>query len=61
LLDLLGNLNEQIEIPRMQNKKKIGNVASFTFCPKCRKKHALHGCPLDNIKICKICAEITYY
>jgi len=40
---------------RMQSKKKAEIVASFIFCPKCRKKHAFHECPLDNIKIYKIC------
>ena len=42
---------------RMKNKKKVENVASFIFFPKCRKKHALHECPLDNIKMCEICAR----
>ena len=23
--------------------------------PKCREKHALHECPLDDIKICESC------
>ena len=50
LLNILGNLNEQTDMLRMQNKQK---VASFIFFPKCRKKHALHECPLDNIKSVK--------
>ena len=41
LLNILGNLNEQIM--RMPNKQKVEDVA-------------LHECPPDNIKICKICA-----
>lgn len=53
-LNILGNLNEKIDMLRMQNKKKVDNVASFIFFPKCRKKHALHEFPLDNIKICEI-------
>lgn len=56
LLDILGNLNEQIDILRMKNKQKVENVASYIFFPKCRKKHAFHEYPLDNIKICEICA-----
>ena len=52
-LNILGNLNEQTNMLRVQNKQK---VSSFIVFPKCRKKHALHECPLDNIKICKICA-----
>lgn len=43
LLNILDSLNDQIEMLRMQNKKNFENVA-------------LHECPLDNIKICKICA-----
>jgi len=53
LLNILGNLNEQIEMLRMQNKRKFENVSLFYL--KCTKKHSLHECPLDNIKICKIC------
>ena len=53
LLNILRNLNEQTDMLRMQNKKKF---SSFIFCPKCRKKHDLHECPIDKIKICKICA-----
>lgn len=41
LLNILGNLNEKIDMLRMQNKQKVENVA-------------LHEGPLDNIKICKI-------
>ena len=40
----------------MENKQIVENVASFMFCPKCKKKHALHECPLDNIKMYEICA-----
>jgi hypothetical protein len=55
LLNILRNLNEQTDMLRKQNKQK---VVGFIFCPKCRKKHALHECPLDNIKMCKICARL---
>jgi hypothetical protein len=27
------------------------------FCPKCRKKHALKDCPLENIQVCAFCTE----
>ena len=54
LLDILGNLNEEIDILRMQNKKKVDIVALFIFFPICRKKHDFHECPLDNFKICEI-------
>ena len=27
------------------------------FCPKCRKKHALKECPLENIQVCAFCTE----
>ena len=55
-MEIFGNLNEQINMLKMQNKMKFEIVASFIFFSKCRKKHALHECPLDNIKIYKICA-----
>ena len=41
----------------MQNQQKVENATSFIFFPKCRKKHALHEFPLDNIKICEVCAR----
>ena len=56
LLEIFSNFNEQIDMIRMKNKQKVENVSSFIFFPKCRKKHALHECPLDNIKICEIYA-----
>ena len=40
----------------MKNKKKFEIMASFILCPKCRKKHAFHEYPLDNIKLCETCA-----
>ena len=27
------------------------------FCPKCRKKHALKDCPLENIQVCAFGTE----
>ena len=41
---------------RMKNKQKVENATSIIFFPICRKKHAFHEFPLDNIKICDICA-----
>jgi len=54
-LDILGNLNEQIDMLRIQNTQKVEIVASFVFFPKFRKKHYFHEFPLDNIKICETC------
>ena len=58
LLDILGNLNEQIDMLRMKNKKKYQNDALSILYRGCRKKHALQECHLYNIEICVICAEI---
>lgn len=55
-LDILGNLNEQMNMLTMKNKKKVEGVASFIFFPKCRKKHSLHECQHDKIEICEIFA-----
>lgn len=56
---ILGNLSEEIDILKIQNKKKYENVALSIFCPRCRKKHALRECPLDlkTRETCTICTD----
>lgn len=34
LLEIFGNLKEQIDMLRMESKQIVENVASFMFCPK---------------------------
>jgi len=38
-------------------KKTQGEVDTTlsVFCPKCRKKHPLRDCELNNISLCNIC------
>ena len=38
---------------KQQEEEKI----LLIFCPKCRKKHLLQECPLDNIHVCGLCTE----
>jgi hypothetical protein len=39
---------------KIKNKKEEETLPLAIFCPRCRKKHPRHGCPLDNIEICVI-------
>lgn len=58
-IDILGSLDEQINILKVKNKQKDEDVALSIFCPKCRRKHALRECSLDlkSVKACVICVE----
>jgi len=58
-IDILGSLSEQIDTLKVQNKKKVENVAFSIFCPKCRKKDALKECSLDlkSLETSVICVE----
>jgi len=56
-IDILGNFIEQPNTLRIQNKQKVENVALSIFCPRCRKKYALHELPLDSVEIYDISAK----
>ena len=57
--DILGSLSEQIDTLKLQNKQKAESDALAIFYPKCRRKHALRECPLDEkfVETCVICSE----
>jgi hypothetical protein len=40
-----------------KKKKEEEELALAIFCPKCRRKHLLIECPLDQIEVCGICSE----
>jgi len=55
--NILGNLSEQLDTLKIQNKKKVKNDSLSISYPTCRKKHALGECPLDSVEICVICEK----
>jgi len=57
--DILGRLSEQLDTLKIQNKKKTETDALAIFCPKCRKKHAIRECRLDEkvVETCMIFSE----
>lgn len=50
----IGNM-----LDKFKTKKKTKADALAIFCPKCRKKHALRECPLDEkiVESCTICSK----
>ena len=55
--DLLSTLGNQIDTLKAKKKQEDEDQIMAIFCPKCRKKHALKDCPLENIQICAFCTE----
>jgi len=55
--DLLSTLGNQIDTLKAKKKQEDENHIMSIFCPKCRKKHALKDCPLENIQVCALCTE----
>jgi len=55
--DLLNTLGTQVDILETRKKQEEQDQVLSTFCPKCRKKHPLRECPLDNIHVCGLCTK----
>jgi hypothetical protein len=55
--DLLGTIGSQLDTLKIKKKQEEENPILSIFCPKCRKRHPLRECPLDNISVCAICTE----
>ena len=55
--DLLSTLGTQIETLKARKRQEEEDQLMAVFCPKCRKKHALKDCPLENIQVCAFCTE----
>ena len=55
--DLLGTIGSQLDTLKIKRKQEDENPVLSIFCPKCRKRHPLRECPLDNISVCAICVE----
>jgi hypothetical protein len=55
--DLLGTIGSQLDTLKIRKKQEEENHVLSIFCSKCRKRHPLRECPLDNVSICAICAK----
>eukprot|EP00253_Pinus_taeda_P016362 PITA_16362 len=55
--DLLSTLGTQIDTLKAKKRQEEEDQLMAIFCPKCRKKHALKECPLENIQVCAFCTE----
>jgi hypothetical protein len=55
--DLLGTIGSQLDTLKIKRKQEEENPVLSIFCPKCRKRHPLRECPLDNVPVCAICTE----
>jgi hypothetical protein len=55
--DLLGTIGSQLDTLKIKRKQEEENPVLSIFCPKCRKRHPLRECPLDNVPVCAICNE----
>ena len=53
--NLLSTLRTQVDVLKANKKQQEEEQTMSIFCPKCRKKHLLRECPLDNIQVCGIC------
>eukprot|EP00253_Pinus_taeda_P017200 PITA_17200 len=55
--NLLSTLGTQIDTLKAKKRQEEEDQIMVVFCPKCRKKHALKECPLENIQVCAFCTE----
>jgi hypothetical protein len=55
--DILGTIGSQLDTLKIKRKQEEENPVLSIFCPKCRKRHPLRECPLDNVPVCAICTE----
>jgi hypothetical protein len=56
-IDILSTLGSQLGTLKIKQKKEEENSTLIFFSPKCRKRHPLIKCPLDNIEICGVCEK----
>jgi hypothetical protein len=55
--NILSSFSSQLDTFQAKKKKEEVDLTLVVFCPRCRKKHPLRECPLDNIEICGICEQ----
>lgn len=52
---MLSSFASQIDALQVKKKQAEEEAALSIFCSKCREKHPLRECPLDNVPVCTIC------
>ena len=55
--DLLSTISSHLDTLKARRIQEEENAVMSIFCPRCRKKHPMRECPLNNISICVICTE----
>ena len=53
----MSTLGTQVDVLKSKKNQDEQDQVLSIFCPKCRNKHPLRECPLDNIHVCGICIE----
>jgi hypothetical protein len=53
--DILNTLTSQMDLLQEKQKQIESEKSMAVFCPRCRKKHSQHECPLNTI--CAICEQ----
>jgi hypothetical protein len=56
--NILSSLSSQLDTFLENKKKQEVDLVLVVFYSRCRIKHPLRECPLDNIEICGICEQI---
>jgi hypothetical protein len=55
--NILGTISSQLDTLKIKKKQEEEEATLTIFCARCRKMHPLRECPLDNVKVCAICAD----
>ena len=58
--DLMNTFGTQVEVLKTKKRKEQQDQedqALSIFCPKCRKKHPLKKCPLNNVQLWVMCRK----
>jgi undecaprenyl pyrophosphate synthase len=53
--EMINSFASQIDTLQVKQKQAESDQALSIFCLKCRKKHPLRECPLNNVQVCLIC------
>ena len=55
--DLMSTFGNQIDTLKTKKRQDEQEQELSISCLKCKQKHALKECPLDNVQICGFCTE----
>jgi hypothetical protein len=51
-IDILRKIGSQLDTLKLKKKQEEENASMSIYFPRCRRKHSLRECPLDNILVC---------